>query len=235
MPDENNHPYLKWVVTIAVLLLVTHQVYSGLALRKVGIPGLLELEFADNSNNNDNKDSGKNTSDAELQPAKPTPACAERTADVGPIKLTTNSGNTRIAAGDNEIDSDDWTSVKLTYSVTKANANRQLKLTLNWDAQERNRNKSKGDTRFTSSKTFTLFSVESNCPGSVIKKISGLNTAGKREEYFRGKVHGFAPFPNTGSLENIKVQFDGKGRHDEQRQALEADLARFTVLLSASD
>lgn len=165
---------------------------------------------------------------------RPKPVCPERVVEVGPIALATNASNASIVAGDGEIHSDDWTSVELAYTVKKQNGNRDLELSLTWYAQERNRNKTKGDTRFKSSKSFSIFSVDASCPGSVIKTIEGLVLVGRAEQYYRGEVHNFVSFPDTGSLRNIKVQFDGPGRHDEQRQALEAEVPRFTINLSAS-
>ncbi len=38
---------LTWFVAVVLLALVVYQVYSGLALKKVGIPGVFEVEFAD--------------------------------------------------------------------------------------------------------------------------------------------------------------------------------------------
>ncbi len=39
------YPLLLWVVVIALLLLIAYQVYSGVHLKKVGIPSIFEVEF----------------------------------------------------------------------------------------------------------------------------------------------------------------------------------------------
>ena len=49
MSNNTNIPRttLTWFLAIVLLGLVVYQVYSGLALKKVGIPGVFEIEFAD--------------------------------------------------------------------------------------------------------------------------------------------------------------------------------------------
>lgn len=45
--DHRDHSLLKWIVSLILLFLVCYQVYSGIVLKKVGVPGLFEVEFAD--------------------------------------------------------------------------------------------------------------------------------------------------------------------------------------------
>jgi|GEM_PF-2444186 len=150
------------------------------------------------------------------------------TANVARFQVRTTGGDASIVTGDDEIDSDDWTSVELSYSVRIVNAGREIQLTLNWYSQERNSNKSKGNTRYKSSKTFTLFRAQS---GSIIADIQGIDLSANREEYYRGEVHGFKPFPATGSLHDITVRVDADGGNDMQQQALTATLGGFSVNL----
>ena len=44
--NSNARPSATWVVLI-LLALVGYQVYSGVALKKVGVPGVFEIDFAD--------------------------------------------------------------------------------------------------------------------------------------------------------------------------------------------
>lgn len=165
---------------------------------------------------------------------KPAPAdatCAPRLMEVGPVNLSTNAANARIVAGDDEIDSDDWTSVELSYKINKTNDGRGLDLDLTWYAQERNSDRSRGDTRIVSSKTIPILDLGPSCPGLVIQEIRGLIMSSRGEEFYRGEVHRAVAFRDTGSLVAIRVQFDGSGRHDEQRQALNAELHKFSVRL----
>jgi len=47
MADSSRETSIKWVVTVAFLILIAYQVYNGVHLRKLGIPGILEVEFGD--------------------------------------------------------------------------------------------------------------------------------------------------------------------------------------------
>jgi PKD repeat protein len=151
--------------------------------------------------------------------------------NVGRFQVRTTGDDASIATGDDEIDSDDWTSVELSYSIRIVNG-REIQLTLSWYAQERNSNKSKGNTRYRSSKTFTLFRAES---GSVIDEVQGIELSANREQYYSGEVHGFKTFPATGSLGDIKVRVDADGEHDKQQQALTATLGGFSVNLKPNN
>jgi PKD repeat protein len=146
--------------------------------------------------------------------------------NVGDVAIRTTGGDASTETGDDEIDSDDWTSVELSYSVTIARS--EIQLTLNWYSQERNSNRGKGNTRFKSSKTFTLFRAQS---GSVIDDVQGIVLSANKEQYYSGEVHGFNPFPATGSLRDITVRVDADGGHDRQQQALTATLGGFKVNL----
>jgi hypothetical protein len=157
------------------------------------------------------------------------------TATVPAFQIRTTGNDARIVAGDGEIDSDDWTSVELSYSLSVANGGQEIQLNLEWYAQERNSDKSRGNSRFVSSKTFTVFRVSSCCPGTVIADIEGIDRSGRGEEYYRGEVHSAKPFPVTGSLQNIEVRFDGDGGHDERLQTLKATLPAFSVKLRTSN
>jgi PKD repeat protein len=152
------------------------------------------------------------------------------TANVPSFQVSTSGNDASIATGDDEIDSDDWTSVELSYSVRIVNSRREIQLAVDWYSQERNSNKSKGNTRYKSSKTFTLFTAPS---GAVIDEVRGLVLSANGEQYYSGEAHGFKTFPSTGSLRNIRVKFDADGGHDRQQQGLTATLGAFSVILKA--
>ena len=150
-------------------------------------------------------------------------------------EIITTSYDARITAGDNEIDSDDWTSVYLRYSVSVSGDRKSVFLDLDWHSQERNRDKSKGDTTIRSSRRFTLYEVSDNKMDYVIKLLSGIEPTGSREQFYRGEVHGLQSFPQTGSLSEIKVAMDTRGRNDKDAQRLEATVSSFTVELERRD
>jgi PKD domain len=154
---------------------------------------------------------------------------------VEPRNIVTASNDASLVAGDREIDSDDWTSVEVSYSLTIVNERREVQLRVEWYAQERNKDKSKGNTRFMSSKNYTVFNVASCCPGTLIENVTGIDLSAEREHYFQGEAHGYKPYPSTGSLRNIKVKFDGPQSNDQTLQALTATLAGFSVKIKASN
>lgn len=47
MAGNSKETSIKWVVTVAFLILIAYQVYNGISLRKLGVPGILEVEFGD--------------------------------------------------------------------------------------------------------------------------------------------------------------------------------------------
>lgn len=151
--------------------------------------------------------------------------------NVARFHVRTTGDDARTAAGDDEIDSDDWTSIELSYTI-RIVANREIQLTLVWYAQERNSNRSPGNTRFRSSKSFTIYTAT---PGSVIDKVQGVELSANREQYYQGEVHGFKEFRDTGSLQGIKVRVDAAGGNDRQQQALTATLVGFSVDLKPSN
>ncbi len=46
MSEQKSSERLKWFAAIVLLGFVGYQLYSGIALRKVGVPGVFEVEFA---------------------------------------------------------------------------------------------------------------------------------------------------------------------------------------------
>lgn len=51
---HNSHNYFKWVVSLIFLILISYQVYSGIVLKKIGVPGVFEVEFSDSMSSSNN-------------------------------------------------------------------------------------------------------------------------------------------------------------------------------------
>ncbi len=166
------------------------------------------------------------------QPKPRGPTCKRRTQTVSGKTVFTDESNASVERGDTEIDSDDWTSVALDYSVEVTG--RTIDLVVTWYSQERNSDKSAGDTRFKSVTRTRLFTVESHCPNSRILDTTGLVRSSRREEYYRGEVHGMRTFPSIGSLRDIQVRFDASGGNDDDVQKMTANIKPFSVVLSES-
>jgi hypothetical protein len=166
--------------------------------------------------------------------------CNEREESVRPnTEITTSYNHVRITNGDDEFQSDDWSSVKIDYKVKQSRDNRRLYLSLKWIANELESNRAwkphkDGGNRseFKSSRTFKIYEVPSDCPESKILSLSNITPSGSRTEYYSGQVWGDASFPDFGSLSNISVSFDHQGRGDNQVTGLKATLQGFTVKIS---
>ena len=62
---------------------------------------------------------------------------------VEPRNIVTASNDASLVGGDREIDSDDWTSVEVSYSLTIVNQRREVQLRGEWHSQERNNDETK--------------------------------------------------------------------------------------------
>ena len=124
------------------------------------------------------------------------------------ISLSTDNSKFR-KSGDAEINSDDWTWTKISYSIQGKGTKKAL-IQIVYKAYEGNRNKSFGDTRFTLTKSIPL--------GSFDKHIKAFSTgiSGSKEVWFRGRKHGYQNFPDFGPFKNLEVSFDRKGRSDHK-------------------
>jgi len=194
----------------------------------------LEITAADQEGEEMTKSFTIAVTDVDETPAPTPPKCPARTVKVPDRNVKTSKSDAKIETGDNELGTDDWTAVEVSYRVKQTADKRGFELSVDWTAQELNRDKSNGDTRFRSRKTFSLFRVESSCPGSRIIGFDLPKDSARRRELYKGKVHGFKAFPNTGNLRDILVQIDGPGKNDDQRQALRGQFKGFPVTLSES-
>jgi hypothetical protein len=141
--------------------------------------------------------------------------------------ISTTSRDARVVEGDSELDSDDWTSVEVSYEIEVSD--REILLELNWAAQELNRDGTRGDTRIHSQKTFRIFELGGDYRSCEISGISAASLSQENDERYRGEVHDWQRFPTTGLLTNINVKFDGEGGNDQRVQALDAEFAGFSV------
>ena len=165
-----------------------------------------------------------------LPPLPPPPeATCKPSFTIGFTPIITRFTDADVVGKDSEVDSDDWTSVDLSYDVKTSN--RDVKLELKWAVQERNSNRTRGNTRIESKKTVTLFDLD-NEQGCLEYRISGTNIktpAGDHEEYYQGEARGQQRFPDTGYLKGIKLEFDKKGGDDNAVQKLDARFSGFKV------
>ncbi|MHA4844817.1 hypothetical protein ACX0G7_11670 [Flavitalea antarctica] len=180
------------------------------------------------NNNTEQPETGKNDATTTTQPNDN--PCRQRTDDVSTKIIETKSADARTVSGDSEIDSDDWTGLELSYRIYKTNRDREIEMTVTWYAQEKNSDRSPGNTRIMSSKVIPLYKID-GCPELVIEDITGIELQGTKTEDFSGEIHDFVNFPDFGLLRNIRVRFDGPGANDDSKQHLTASVASFSVVL----
>lgn len=143
------------------------------------------------------------------------------------VKISTDGGDAAVVHGDSEIDSDDWTLVRITsQTLTLSPDKRVLYFDLTWSACEGESNQTVDDdnTIITSSKRFEY---KFNKP---IKSIISPTSFGAAERWYAGGIDTPQAFQDHGLLTNIRVNFDGDGDRDHLRQSLNADFT-FTVWL----
>ena len=142
-------------------------------------------------------------------------------------EVRTSGADSAIVQGDSEIDSDDWTLVRITsQKLTLSQDKRTLHFDIEWSAYEgeSDRTIDSDNTIITSSKRFD-FSF--NKP---IKSIISPTAFGSAGQWYAGGIDTPQAFPDHGLLNNIRVNFDGDGDNDNKRQSLTADLT-FTIWL----
>ena len=167
------------------------------------------------------------------QPGQNTHACSGKRINVSnrPIDTSRSRSRTTLVSGDTEINSDDWSEIGFQYSIIQHPTT--VELQLEWTAQELNRNKSRGDTRFLSSSSHVLYKVGPECHGAKIARIEGegLGRRGGRTLNIPGEHHDYVAAGSYGQLRDVGIRFDGRGRDDQNKQALRADYAGMVVVL----
>ena len=167
------------------------------------------------------------------QPEQSIHACSGKRINVSnrPIDTTRSRSRTTLVSGDTEINSDDWSEIGFQYSIIQRPT--IVELQLEWTAQELNRNKSRGDTRFSSSSSHVLYEVGPECHGAKIARIEGegLGRRGGRTLNISGKQHDYVAAGSYGQLRDVGIRFDRRGRDDQRTQALRADYAGMVVVL----
>lgn len=146
----------------------------------------------------------------------PTPAQKEPGRQIRSKRFAVYLGpdQARIVRGDGEINSDDWTWVRVRYSISGMNT-RQATLNVTYEAREGNRNKSFGDTYFIATRKFPVGTFP-----SAIKSFS--HRSGEVTRWLKGKRHGYQEIGSNGPFRNLKVSFDAKGRNDLNSMKLSA-------------
>ncbi len=123
-----------------------------------------------------------------------------------------------VVSGDTEMDSDDWTWTRISYSIA-GQGTRNPSINVTYEAREGNSDKSFGNSYFRSSQTFPL--------GPFNKSISEFSVPirGNLVHWHgRGRRHGWQRFPNFGPLEGVQVSFDSQGRKDLNEFQMKANL-----------
>ncbi len=162
-----------------------------------------------------------------------TQGCAPGQRIVATSRVSTGLVNARLAQGDSDIASNDWTRIEVAYSLERDTLDRTLRLRLVWAAQEANADRSLSRTRIRSERVVDLYTVPVECDGLVITGLGTLQVpAAPLEHWVEGEQHDFVPVPDVGALRNVFVRFDGPGGSDERRQGLQADLPPFEVTLA---
>lgn len=156
--------------------------------------------------------------------------CREGSRPVAMTKVSTGLANAKLARGDADVASNDWTRIEVGYRFERDTAEYALRLRLTWSAQEANADKSLASTLIRSERVVELFSLPAECADLRIADLGSLSPAeGRIEEWVQGQQHGFVKLPDVGVLREVQVRFDGPGPGDVQRQTLQADLPAFAV------
>ncbi|QDU28849.1 Thiol-activated cytolysin [Anatilimnocola aggregata] len=138
-----------------------------------------------------------------------------------PVELT--GQDARLIRDDQEVFSNDWTAVDLSYTLAVSSDQRHVMLAITLGTRECENDRSyRGATHIQSSRQIRVFSL----PEGDTRKILSVKAASLSEirnnELFGGELlHSFA-FPNTGALYDIVVRVDGKSGEDLKEQSLKA-------------
>lgn len=137
--------------------------------------------------------------------------------------IFTDASNAAPIRSDNEINTDDWTMVRIdSQRLRLASDGRTVLFDLVWSAWEGEKNHTiRGDrTVIESRKTFTFQQPR------PVSEIVSRTSFGPMDRWFSGRLPQVTlPFGNHGLLENIQVVVDGPGGHDSDFQRLDATLA----------
>ena len=147
--------------------------------------------------------------------------------------------NAELMKSDWEVDHDDNTEVKVSYSVKQSNDKKSVVLTAKVRVREMERggNYKKGHTVIESKGNFVLYQVPSDDPRTIAS--FDLSNSGSKTKLYTKKrdeknedYHGLQNFPAFSGLTNIKVSFDGSG-DDRKHQRFIATVSAFKVTLAA--
>ena len=123
--------------------------------------------------------------------------------------IGTGKNDVERVAGDNEIDSDDWSKLKVSYSSRLVDSGRALEVTLTWDAFELEGDRSfeRGNTRFRSTTTAVVWRAGTPHERAVAILSGG---SGSAEYYVKGKCTGPRTYAPVGGIARPKITFDAK-------------------------
>lgn len=127
-------------------------------------------------------------------------------------------GSATIKKGDGEIDTDDWTYVRVAYWLSLSEDNRGVILEIDYDAREGNDDKSFGDTWFRISDRREIYRLDSS-EKRPIRSILSKQTD-EKDKWYKDKRHGFQEFPDLGVLSVVRVRFDAEGENDKDQMKI---------------
>ena len=143
-----------------------------------------------------------------------------------------------LTAGDRDIHSDDWTGVRVKYSIHPSANKKMVQLKLMMEAIELERNKNfntrPGDrTKIETTNIFTVYTIPESCPNSRIVSIKNIiNNGNKLNRDYYGPFHNPRGFPKLGQLTRMSVIVDSDKDNDMPVQSFSGTLSGFRVTLN---
>lgn len=140
-------------------------------------------------------------------------------------KIALTGEDARILQDDNEIDSDDWTGVDVSYSFSLSSDRRavNLEVVMNAYELESNRDFERDNTHIRTAKIFRVFELKDG-DKRLIKEVRASPQATSVRQDFGGELHDWITFNSgtLGALRDLRVHVDGNGSEDTRHQGLNA-------------
>jgi len=154
---------------------------------------------------------------------------AGETVKCDSVNVELTKKDAKLIHGDEEIHTDDWTRVGVSYQFRVSKDRRRVELHLIMDAYEcesdGNYHPEKNDNRthIRTSRIVNVYELAEDDPRSI-KKVIAQPLAASDKRKFGGHLHSWFTYGNgqVGALRDIQVHVDGKGRNDLERQGLKA-------------
>lgn len=149
---------------------------------------------------------------------------AEETVPRG-VVVSLGASDAILVNEDAEIDSDDWTLVRVQYGLQVAGDARSVEVVLTMDALEGEEGKFYNDqTHIQTSKTIRVFELPADDPRRILT-VSAVEVQSSQEQWYGGPdLFNEMGFPNFGALHDIFVRIDSDGGDDRPAQKLTATI-----------